>query len=107
MYKDTFMKYKDAEISEAFTTFQSFREKCEAQINSIKIRKRAMKAELKSGGMDNITYQRTLMPQNKQIRDLEFKISTKKYELINKYLSEGISVDTIESYMNKKNNISK
>lgn len=71
------MKYKDAEISEAFTTFQSFREKCEAQINSIKIRKRAMKAELKSGGMDNITYQRTLMPQNKQIRDLEFKISTK------------------------------
>ena len=105
MYKDTFMKYKDAEISEAFSAFQSFREECEAQINSIKMRKRTLKAELKSGGMDNITYQRTLMPQNKQIRDLEFKISTKKYELINKYLSEGISYDTIESYMNKKNNI--
>lgn len=69
------------------------------------MRKQALKAELKSGRMDNITYQRTLMPQNKQIRDLEFKISTKKYELINKYLSEGISYDTIESYMNKKNNI--
>lgn len=107
MYKDTYMKYKDAEISEAFSTFQSFREECEAQINSIKMRKRILKAELKNGGMDNITYQRTLMPQNKQIRDLEFKISTKKYELINKYLSEGISYDTIESYMNKKNNISK
>ena len=102
MYEDTYMKYKDAEISEAFSTFQSFREECEAQINSIKMRKRALKADLKNGGMDNITYQRTLMPQNKQIRDLEFKISTKKYELINKYLSEGISYDTIESYMNKK-----
>lgn len=105
MYKDTYMKYKDAEISEAFSTFQSFREECEAQINSIKMRKRALKAELKSGRMDNIAYQHTLTPLNKQIRDLEFKISTKKYELINKYLSEGISVDTIESYMNKKNNI--
>lgn len=105
MYKDTFMKYKDAEISEAFTTFQSFREECEAQINSIKIRKRALKAELKSGRMDNIAYQRTLTPLNKQIRELEFRVSTQKYELINKYLSEGISYDTIESYMNKKNNI--
>ena len=49
--------------------------------------------------------------------DLEFKsikelydsiepaLRTKKYELINKYLSEAISCDTIESYMNKKNNI--
>ena len=105
MYEDTYMKYKDAEISEAFSTFQSFREECEAQINSIKIRKRALKAELKSGRMDNIAYQHTLTPLNKQIRELEFRVSTQKYELINKYLSEGISYDTIESYMNKKNNI--
>uniref|UniRef100_UPI003FEE807D hypothetical protein n=1 Tax=Prevotella sp. TaxID=59823 RepID=UPI003FEE807D len=105
MYKDTYMKYKDAEINEAFSTFQSFRDECEAQINSIKMRKRALKAELKSGRMDNIAYQHTLTPLNKQIRELEFKVSTKKYELINKYISEGISYDTIESYMNKKNNI--
>ena len=105
MYKDTYMKYKDAEISEAFSTFQSFREECEAQINSFKMRKRALKADLKSNRMDNISYQRTLTPLNKQIRELEFRVSTKKYELINKYLSEGISYDTIESYMNKKNNI--
>lgn len=105
MYKDTYMKYKDAEISEAFSTFQSFREECEAQINSIKMRKQALKADLKSGRIDNITYQRTLTPLNKQIRELEFRVSTQKYELINKYISEGISYDTIESYMNKKNNI--
>lgn len=107
MYEDTYMKYKDAEISEDFSTFQSFREECEAQINSIKMRKRALKAELKSGRMDNIIYQRTLMPLNKQIRELEFRVSTKKYELINKYISEGISWDAIENYMNKKNNIEK
>ena len=107
MYKDTFMKYKDAEISEAFSAFQAFREKTETEIDSIKMRKRALKAELKSGRMDNTAYQHTLTPLNKQIRDLEFNISTKKYELINKHLSEGISYDTIESYMNKKNNIKK
>ena len=105
MYKDTYMKYKDAEISKAFSTFQSFREECETQINSIKMRKRTLKADLKSYRIDNITYQRTLTPLNKQIRELEFRVSTKKYELINKYLSEGISYSTIESYMNKKNNI--
>lgn len=104
MYTDTYMKYKDAEISEAFSAFQSFREECEAQINSIKMRKRTLKAELKSGRMDNIAYQRTLTPMNKHIEDLGHKVSTKKYELINKYLTEGISYDTIESYMNKKNN---
>ena len=104
MYADTFMKYKDAEISEAFSEFQTFRENTEAEINSIKIRKRALKAELKSGRMDNITYQRTLTPLNNQIRDLEYRISTQKYELINKHLSEGISYSTVESYMNKKNN---
>ena len=104
MYVDTFMKYKDAEISEAFSEFQTFRENTEAEINSIKIRKRALKAELKSGRMDNITYQRTLTPLNNQIKDLEYRISTQKYELINKHLSEGISYSTVESYMNKKNN---
>ena len=104
MYADTFMKYKDAEISEAFSEFQTFRENTEAEINSIKIRKRALKAELKSGRMDNITYQRTLTPLNNQIKDLEYRISTQKYELINKHLSEGISYTTVESYMNKKNN---
>jgi FtsZ-binding cell division protein ZapB len=107
MYEDTYMKYKDAEISEAFSTFQSFREECEAQINSIKMRKRALKAELKSGRMDNIIYQRTLMPLNKQISNLEFNISFKEDELFNKYLSEGISYYAIENYMNKKNNIEK
>lgn len=107
MYEDTYMKYKDAEISEAFSTFQSFREECEDQINSIKMRKRALKAELKSGRMDNIIYQRTLMPLNKQISKLEFNISNKKHELFNIYLSEGISYYTIEDYMSKKNNIQK
>lgn len=105
MYADTYMKYKDAEISEVFSTFQSFREECEAQISSIKMRKRSLKAELKSGSMDNIAYQHTLTPLNKQIRELEFRVNTQKYELVNKYISEGISYDTIESYMNKKNNI--
>lgn len=105
MYADTYMKYKDSEISKAFSEFQTFSEKTKAEINSIKVQKRALKAELKSGCIDNITYQRSLMPMNKQIKDLEFRVSTKKYELINKYLSEGISYSTIESYINKKNNI--
>lgn len=104
MYDDAWTKYNEVAISKALSEFQSFREKTEIEINLIKVRKRALKEELKNGCMDNITYQRTLTPLNRQIKDLEFKVSTKKYELINKFLSEGISYDTIENYMNKKNN---
>lgn len=105
MYVDTFMKYKEAEVCEAFSTFQSLREECETQINSIKVRKRTLRAELKSGCMDNLTYQRTLTPLNKQIKDLEFKVCKKKHELINQFLPKGISYNEMERYMNKKNEI--
>ena len=33
------------------------------------------------------------------------KVCKKKYELINKYLAEGISYNEMERYMNKKNEI--
>lgn len=104
MYTDTFMKYNDARISEAFSEFQSFKKKTETEIDLIKSQKRELKVKLKSGNIDNIIYQRTLMPMNKRIEDLEFSVSTRKYDLLNQFLSEGISYSTIESYMNKKNN---
>ena len=105
MYVDAFMKYNDARISEAFSEFQAFENETKEEIGSIKAQKRNLKAELKSGSMDNITYQHTLTPLNKRIKDLEFSISTRRYDLLNKFLSEGISYSTIESYMINKNNI--
>lgn len=64
-----------------------------------------MRAELKSGCMDNLTYQRTLTPLKMQIKDLEFEVSKKKHKLFDKYLAVGISYNAIEIYMNKKNEI--
>lgn len=104
MYAETFMKYNDARISEAFAEFQFFKGKNETEIDLIKSQKRELKVKLKSGNIDNIIYQRTLMPLNKRIQDLEFSVSTRKYDLLNQFLAEGISYSTIESYMNKKNN---
>lgn len=99
------MKLNEARISKAFSEFQLFKKNTEKEIDTIKKQKRELKAKLRSGGIDNITYQHTLTPLNKRIKDLELSVSTRKYELINKYLSEGISYSSIESYMNKKNNI--
>ncbi len=42
---------------------------------------------------------------NKQIKDLVFKVSKKKHELINQFLPKGISYNEMERYMNKKNEI--
>lgn len=105
MYTDTFMKYNDARISKAFAEFQFFKGKTETEIDLIKLQKRELKIKLKSGNIDNIIYQRTLMPMNKRIEDLEFSVSTRKYNLLNQFLAEGINYSTIESYMNNKNNI--
>lgn len=105
MYAETFLKYNGARISEAFAEFQFFKGKNETEIDLIKSQKRELKVKLKSGNIDNIIYQRTLMPMNKRIKDLEFSVSTRKHDLLNKFLSEGISYSTIESYMNNKNNI--
>ena len=42
---------------------------------------------------------------NKKIKDLVFKVSKKKHELINQFLPKGISYNEMERYMNKKNEI--
>lgn len=44
------------------------------------------------------------MSLNKRINDLVFKISTRRYDLSKKLLSEVISYSTAEDYMNKNNN---
>lgn len=42
---------------------------------------------------------------NKRIKDLVFKVSKKKHELINQFLPKGISYNEMKRYMNKKNEI--
>ncbi|MGM9869160.1 MAG: hypothetical protein ACI30R_05995 [Sodaliphilus sp.] len=44
------------------------------EIEQLKAQKRALKGELKSGRIDNITYQKQFTPFTNRIRDLEFRI---------------------------------
>ena len=44
------------------------------EIEQLKEQKRGLKAEFKSGRLDNITYQKKLMPLTKRIRELEIEI---------------------------------
>ena len=102
MYYETLMKYNDARVSEAYTELEALRARVETEIDLIREQKRELKAELKNGRLDNITYQKKLMPLNKQIRALEMEVSACQYDLHKRFLDDGISYDMIESYMRNK-----
>lgn len=102
MYHETLMKYNDARVSKAYTELEALRARVETEIDLIREQKRELKAELKSGLLDNITHQKKLMPLNKQIRALEMEVSACQYNLHNKFLDDGISYTMIEDYMRNK-----
>ncbi|MBR1550844.1 MAG: hypothetical protein IJ632_00820 [Muribaculaceae bacterium] len=102
MYNDTLMKYNEARVSKAYADVEALQTRVDAEIELIKAQKRDLKAALKSGGLDNVTYQKKLMPLNKQIRALEMEVSECKYDIHNRFMNEGISYGMIESYMRNK-----
>ena len=102
MYHETLMKYNDARVSKAYTELEALRARVETEIDLIREQKQELKAEMKSGRLDNITYQKKLMPLNKQIRALEMEVSACQYDLHNRFLEDGISYSMIEDYMRTK-----
>ena len=104
MYHETLMKYNDARVSEAYAELEALRARAETGIDLIRKQKRELKAELKSGRLDNITYQKKLIPLNKQIREWEMEVGACEFDLHKRFYDDGISYPMIESYMQNKKN---
>lgn len=77
-----------------------------SKIDSLIQQKRELKRALKSGRMDNVTYQKTLTPLKERIWDLEYEISNLRYEGVMEAFPDvpDITFDVIECYvLNKRN----
>ncbi len=105
MYVDTWMKHNDAMVREIYDEYQSLQASVDAEIEQLAKQKRELKAKLKSGCIDNITYQRTLSPLKKRIFDLRNKIGSKNYDVFHRFHDDCIDYYMIEKYIqDKKNN---
>lgn len=100
-YQDTLVKYNEARLRKACEEYKAFKVNADCEKDYLKEQKRDLKSELKSGRLDNIAYQRKLMPMNKRIKELDLKLSTMLFDMYNKFADDGISMTTIQNLINE------
>ena len=102
-YVNTLMRLYDEKVREYYKEYETLKFNSETEIADLKEQKRNLKASLRSGKIDNVTYQRTLMPLNKRIGDIEFELSNYRYRQLQESFpgEEDITFDMISSYISK------
>ena len=97
------MRLYDEKVREYYKEYETLKSNSETEIADLKEQKRNLKASLRSGKIDNVTYQRTLMPLNKRIGDIEFELSNYRYRQLQETFpgEEDITFDMISSYISK------
>ena len=69
----------------------------------LKMQKKALKAQLKRGEIDNVSYQRSLTPMNKRIEELKFQLFRFRRDKLNEiFQTNEVDSGTIERYFREK-----
>ena len=102
-YTDALTKYNEEKMRQLYADYEVFEGNVSKEIDSLREQKRRLKAELKSGRLDNIFYQRQLTPLKKRISDLLFKISQFRYNKVRETFPDekDINFDMIERFIRK------
>lgn len=100
-YYDTLIRYNEDKIRKFYAEFETLETSANMEIELLKEQKRDLKAELKSGRLDNITYQKKLMPLTKRIRKLEIEIGCFKFNKVLEVFPDerDISFNLIEEFV--------
>ena len=107
-YIEVQMKYNDTKIRELYAEYVELESKINAEIDGLREQKKTLKADLKSGRINNVTYQRHLTPIKQHIRDLEYHLSNFRCSSVEGLFPDGdIDFTMIEQYMRKCADISK
>ena len=69
----------------------------------LKMQKKALKAQLKRGEIDNVSYQRSITPMNKRIEELKFQLFRFRRDKLNEiFQTNEVDSGTIERYFREK-----
>lgn len=101
-YLDLLLTSNDAKIREFYAEYRALETRVDLEIIYLKEQKQSLKAELKSGRMDNVTYQKRVGPISKRLKELKYEpgqfASCKLREL---FPNNDISFWVIEEYIYK------
>ena len=102
-YYDVLLTSNDARIREFYAEYQALETRVDLESIYLKEQKQSLKTELKSGRMDNVTYQKQITPINKRIRELEFQPSIFARDKLKEiFPKNNVSLSMIEQYIYKR-----
>lgn len=103
-YTDLLTHYNEEKMRQLYADYETLAANVGKEIDSLKEQKRNLKASLRKGSIDNISYQRQLSPLKKRINDLLFRISHFKYEKVRESFpdNEDITFSMIETFVHDK-----
>jgi len=103
-YNDALTRYNAEEMRQVYADCEAFEANVTKEIDALKAQKKELKANLKRGRIDNISYQRQLTPLKKRISDLFFKISCYQCEKVQDTFPDenDINFSMIKKYFSKK-----
>lgn len=104
-YYDVLLRSNDARIREFYAEYQALETQVELETIYLKEQKQNLKVELKSGRMDNVTYQKQITPIKKRIKELKFQLGRFASEKLKEIFPKNrVSLSMIEEYIYKHRN---
>jgi FtsZ-binding cell division protein ZapB len=96
--------YNEEKIRQLYAEYETLAANVDKEIDSLKEQKRNLKASLRKGSLDNISYQRQLTPLNKRIQDLMIRIGLFKINKVRETFpdNEDITFSMIETFVHNK-----
>lgn len=94
-------KYHAKRMLDYYALYEEAIAGANTEIEKIKELKKALKAELKNGKLDNNTYQRMVTSLNKKINELETEVRSYKFDKVREAFpdEENITFNTIEKFV--------
>ena len=81
-YNDALIRYNAEAVRQVYADCEAFEANVTKEIDALKAQKKDLKANLKRGRIDNVSYQRQLTPRKKRISDLFSQISRYRREKV-------------------------
>ena len=102
-YLFTLSSFKEDEARAFLAEDGKLETKISQEIEHLKMQKKALKAQLKRGQIDNVSYQRSITPMNKRIEELKFQLFRFRRDKLNElFHTNEIDSETIERYFREK-----
>ena len=103
-YTDLLAHYNEEKMRQLYADYEKLASNVGKEIDSLKEQKRNLKASLRKGSFDNISYQRQLSPLNKRIQDLMIRIGLYKINKVRETFpdNEDITFNMIETFVHNK-----